>query len=124
MYNVVLSALGGGGGSAPYLCANVSLVHLTLDSQLSGPEFQRSEEHTSELQSRQYLVCRLLLEKKTKQRRANPASRHLVLSEEPVLRCRCLTAPPHCMDCIPATAEQSSCNLSFVSSAFPLAIFT
>src|SRR3712207_7649552 len=26
--------------------------------------FKRSEEHTSELQSRQYLVCRLLLEKK------------------------------------------------------------
>src|SRR3712207_8552471 len=30
------------------------------------PVFMRSEEHTSELQSRQYLVCRLLLEKKTK----------------------------------------------------------
>src|SRR5438445_6129214 len=29
---------------------------------------QRSEEHTSELQSRQYLVCRLLLEKKKKER--------------------------------------------------------
>src|SRR3712207_7265527 len=28
------------------------------------PEQDRSEEHTSELQSRQYLVCRLLLEKK------------------------------------------------------------
>src|SRR3712207_8183420 len=28
--------------------------------------FGRSEEHTSELQSRQYLVCRLLLEKKKK----------------------------------------------------------
>src|SRR3712207_8933098 len=28
-----------------------------------GP-WERSEEHTSELQSRQYLVCRLLLEKK------------------------------------------------------------
>src|SRR3712207_7478121 len=27
-------------------------------------EVERSEEHTSELQSRQYLVCRLLLEKK------------------------------------------------------------
>src|SRR3712207_8882054 len=27
---------------------------------------KRSEEHTSELQSRQYLVCRLLLEKKKK----------------------------------------------------------
>src|SRR3712207_8712623 len=31
----------------------------------------RSEEHTSELQSRQYLVCRLLLEKKKKYRRMN-----------------------------------------------------
>src|SRR3712207_8206911 len=30
----------------------------------SGREGSRSEEHTSELQSRQYLVCRLLLEKK------------------------------------------------------------
>src|SRR3712207_8341948 len=29
------------------------------------PRLPRSEEHTSELQSRQYLVCRLLLEKKT-----------------------------------------------------------
>src|SRR5947209_10758273 len=29
-----------------------------------GPRSVRSEEHTSELQSRQYLVCRLLLEKK------------------------------------------------------------
>src|SRR3712207_8276421 len=28
------------------------------------PQDARSEEHTSELQSRQYLVCRLLLEKK------------------------------------------------------------
>src|SRR3712207_8528900 len=30
----------------------------------SSTESPRSEEHTSELQSRQYLVCRLLLEKK------------------------------------------------------------
>src|SRR3712207_8813748 len=36
---------------------------------LAGPWVEsvaRSEEHTSELQSRQYLVCRLLLEKKNK----------------------------------------------------------
>src|SRR5258707_11540662 len=33
---------------------------------------QRSEEHTSELQSRQYLVCRLLLEKKKKKTRKQP----------------------------------------------------
>src|SRR5258707_9753267 len=31
---------------------------------LGEHELKRSEEHTSELQSRQYLVCRLLLEKK------------------------------------------------------------
>src|SRR5947209_19858113 len=35
---------------------------------LCGRE-ERSEEHTSELQSRQYLVCRLLLEKKKKNNR-------------------------------------------------------
>src|SRR3989442_12390728 len=33
------------------------------------PRRPRSEEHTSELQSRPHLVCRLLLEKKTKSRR-------------------------------------------------------
>src|SRR3712207_8933993 len=32
----------------------------------TGQGGRRSEEHTSELQSRQYLVCRLLLEKKKK----------------------------------------------------------
>src|SRR3712207_6988182 len=36
-------------------------------SPRTGQGEQRSEEHTSELQSRQYLVCRLLLEKKKKQ---------------------------------------------------------
>src|SRR3712207_6868291 len=34
--------------------------------QEHGLAVERSEEHTSELQSRQYLVCRLLLEKKKK----------------------------------------------------------
>src|SRR3712207_8547850 len=33
---------------------------------VNGDSGGRSEEHTSELQSRQYLVCRLLLEKKKK----------------------------------------------------------
>src|SRR3712207_8640948 len=40
-----------------------SLVIIPESGHLSSLE-QRSEEHTSELQSRQYLVCRLLLEKK------------------------------------------------------------
>src|SRR3712207_7115155 len=34
--------------------------------RVRGNTVKRSEEHTSELQSRQYLVCRLLLEKKKK----------------------------------------------------------
>src|SRR5947209_9636314 len=36
----------------------------TVIEQYNRPDGLRSEEHTSELQSRQYLVCRLLLEKK------------------------------------------------------------
>src|SRR3712207_7351955 len=48
------------------------LVHaLGALGRQPGPE--RSEEHTSELQSRQYLVCRLLLEKKKKSRRSEGA---------------------------------------------------
>src|SRR3712207_8035318 len=35
-----------------------------LEPRGGEPLAERSEEHTSELQSRQYLVCRLLLEKK------------------------------------------------------------
>src|SRR3712207_8413486 len=43
----------------------------------------RSEEHTSELQSRQYLVCRLLLEKKHTQK---PSSTHSPQYHECTLR--------------------------------------
>src|SRR3712207_7916018 len=38
--------------------------HLNGKWLIEVAEMSRSEEHTSELQSRQYLVCRLLLEKK------------------------------------------------------------
>src|SRR3712207_6870138 len=38
----------------------------SLVGESFSTEGKRSEEHTSELQSRQYLVCRLLLEKKKK----------------------------------------------------------
>src|SRR3712207_8016975 len=37
---------------------------MVIDAVLDPIAWTRSEEHTSELQSRQYLVCRLLLEKK------------------------------------------------------------
>src|SRR3712207_7403502 len=39
-------------------------VGVQFTGTLAANQNQRSEEHTSELQSRQYLVCRLLLEKK------------------------------------------------------------
>src|SRR3712207_9001464 len=45
------------------ISAMLGLGYLT---RYSGLDASRSEEHTSELQSRQYLVCRLLLEKKKK----------------------------------------------------------
>src|SRR3712207_8192978 len=53
----------------------VSMSEVAREAGISKGLLYRSEEHTSELQSRQYLVCRLLLEKK------NTSSRpHLVTS--------------------------------------------
>src|SRR5260221_1266494 len=56
----------------PYTTLFRSRWHALLDFRLIGPDDlswligQRSEEHTSELQSHSDLVCRLLLEKKKK----------------------------------------------------------
>src|SRR3712207_8522540 len=58
--------------STPIILAGTHSVshQATTPYPLSSPPVggltARSEEHTSELQSRQYLVCRLLLEKKKK----------------------------------------------------------
>src|SRR3712207_7213379 len=46
-------------------------------SQISTLSLSRSEEHTSELQSRQYLVCRLLLEKKKNTSKNNSTITHI-----------------------------------------------
>src|SRR2546422_5915914 len=40
------------------------VAHLRVHAKEQGQDKKRSEEHTSELQSRLHLVCRLLLEKK------------------------------------------------------------
>src|SRR3712207_6882525 len=50
-------------GSVDYGAGQVRSGYALL-ALLATEELARSEEHTSELQSRQYLVCRLLLEKK------------------------------------------------------------
>src|SRR5215203_6249645 len=58
------------GFKAEYLQAREYLDKLHSDRLVVIPgnhDSRRSEEHTSELQSRQYLVCRLLLDKKKKQ---------------------------------------------------------
>src|SRR3712207_4092852 len=51
----------------------------TIMTMLTGDK-QRSEEHTSELQSRQYLVCRLLLEKKKQYRNIQELTLHDAIS--------------------------------------------
>src|SRR5690625_6544070 len=49
---------------APAVAGLLVRSHRTTEQETSSP-VSRSEEHTSELQSRGHLVCRLLLEKKT-----------------------------------------------------------
>src|SRR3712207_8483057 len=72
-----IAEVGGGGPGGDQRCAGsagaVGRIAQSGERRIAGrdrphgKEAVRSEEHTSELQSRQYLVCRLLLEKKKKQ---------------------------------------------------------
>src|SRR5438445_4874476 len=59
--------------AAPTPMPGETPIPLSCRSLIHAPRF-RSEEHTSELQSRQYLVCRLLLEKKKKTIRPKDAT--------------------------------------------------
>src|SRR2546429_1820516 len=54
--------------TAPIAAMAAAIGPLPLPAALRSPS-HRSEEHTSELQSRLHLVCRLLLEKKKKKER-------------------------------------------------------
>src|SRR5947209_12851617 len=49
-----------------FLLASAAVLDQVREREAGNSNTARSEEHTSELQSRQYLVCRLLLEKKNK----------------------------------------------------------
>src|SRR5690349_22846796 len=65
---IEISAMGGG-------TLRIGATSLMPSDHLGGFRADRSEEHTSELQSRRDLVCRLLLEKKKK----NTLHRHLLV---------------------------------------------
>src|SRR2546422_8292387 len=68
------------------------------NSMCSTPTRDRSEEHTSELQSRLHLVCRLLLEKK-KNRKSDPFSipaQHLYVTNAQQLRLAIRQPGLHC----------------------------
>src|SRR3712207_7018510 len=54
-------------GRAPDVARDLLEPHRRRQGGAPAERVARSEEHTSELQSRQYLVCRLLLEKKTRE---------------------------------------------------------
>src|SRR3712207_8048668 len=62
--NVGAKDLGTGQEQRITITASSGLSESEIEQMVSDAESHSSEEHTSELQSRQYLVCRLLLEKK------------------------------------------------------------
>src|SRR3712207_7763981 len=57
-------------GAATLVAVPAARAPIARDDRPRLVVLSRSEEHTSELQSRQYLVCRLLLEKKKKHHRS------------------------------------------------------
>src|SRR2546429_3237544 len=63
-----------------------STAFVTLKIAVSAP-IPRSEEHTSELQSRLHLVCRLLLEKKKKKKKINTMTTYSDLLLRLILIC-------------------------------------
>src|SRR3712207_9125825 len=65
--DIPLDSLRGKFTSKAYGPVRVEVVNDVPTLIYFASRWPRSEEHTSELQSRQYLVCRLLLEKKKKQ---------------------------------------------------------
>src|SRR3712207_9231674 len=66
-YTTLFRSAGWDGGRAVARLEHVVVVG-DVAAELPHLVDLRSEEHTSELQSRQYLVCRLLLEKKKKKK--------------------------------------------------------
>src|SRR2546422_7785352 len=88
-YTTLFRSAGSVHRAAPQSAARRARARLRWSGGLGGghcPAHRRSEEHTSELQSRLHLVCRLLLEKK-KTKRCTQAER--------LLCCVCIVMTVH-----------------------------
>src|SRR3989440_2208532 len=81
---------------APLAFAQTSTT--TTESTTTNPVTTRSEEHTSELQSRSDLVCRLLLEKKK------------TVTHDPISNAATLDRTGGGLDARPSTPDQTRCS--------------
>src|SRR2546421_5288837 len=103
---VIVNVVGMAGESHPfeYVCgatANAGLAAFTKAMGKGSREHGRSEEHTSELQSRSDLVCRLLLEKKKKTQKQDRSTENKKTSNKVIItRLKLITN------------REYSCNLS------------
>src|SRR5258707_745029 len=84
-YTTLFRSLPPGGGAQSVV--NLPVLSQTRPQQQS--RYPRSEEHTSELQSRQYFVCRLLLEKNH-----TPSGRRTDVSDSPAQHRRAASQAP------------------------------
>src|SRR5215813_10022564 len=75
---------GGSPGLGPVHGLHRQATRLLAVCTAAGPAQQRSEEHTSELQSRPHLVCRLLLEKKKKKNKQHIYTKKKKKSKKPL----------------------------------------
>src|SRR2546425_8301732 len=65
----------------------VALIQMPVATVVGAYLYKRSEEHTSELQSLAYLVCRLLLEKKKKKQLRSGIKRQFSTQNTNLINC-------------------------------------
>src|SRR3712207_8844933 len=82
-YDSADALLNDAGVDVVHVCTPNHLHEELAQQALAAGKHVRSEEHTSELQSRQYLVCRLLLEKKKQKPTLSLLHAHIIHTPSP-----------------------------------------